>query len=336
LSDYRKRRREAADFNESGKNSAVPSGANTPRDGASTPLPVKKKTKKASAKAKLSFGVDDEEDESAPASAVRTPRSHSQTPDIREEEEGDDGAVVLPKKKLGARAGIAFVPKARTKAALQQEAEKTEQLRKEFIATREAVKKTEIIIPFVFYDGAITPGGKVKVKKGDHVWLFLDKARKMGAELGVGGERASSNWARVSVDDLMMVRDEIILPHHYEFYYFAANKTQGYNGPLVTYSADRTAGTPADADEEEEEVDAATYDPLARKQKTKEASTSLVPDDQLEGFYDDPTPTKLVDRRWYERHRHIYPASVWQEFDPTKDYSSAKRTDAQGNAFFLS
>ena len=175
-----------------------------------------------------------------------------------------------------------------------------------------------------------------------------------GAELGVGGERASSNWARVSVDDLMMVRDEIILPHvgsyglctgrsdlltadqHYEFYYFAANKTQGYNGPLVTYSADRTAGTPADADEEEEEVDAATYDPLARKQKTKEASTSLVPDDQLEGFYDDPTPTKLVDRRWYERHRHIYPASVWQEFDPTKDYSSAKRTDAQGNAFFLS
>jgi protein FAM50 len=233
--------------------------------------------------------------------------------------------------------------------------EKTEQLRKEFLATREAVKKTDIMIPFVFYDGAITSGGKVKLCKGAPVWLFLDKARKMGAELGVGGERASSNWARVSVDDLMMVRDEIILPQvstsyplahsqvtlltqvqHYEFYYFAANKTRGYNGPLVTFSAERTAASPAIASDEEEEIDTATYDPLAKAKKIKDTARSIVSDEQLEGFYDDPAVTKLVDRRWYERHKHIYPASVWQEFDPTKDYSSAKRTDAQGNAFFLS
>lgn len=173
---------------------------------------MKKKTKK-SAKAKLSFGVDDGDDDAAAAPPTRTPRSLSRTPDVAEGEEEENGTVPLPKKKLGARAGLGFAPKVRTKAALQQEAEKTEQLRREFIATREAVRKTDFIIPFVFYDGAITPGGKVKVKKGDHVWLFLDKARKMGAELGVGGEKASSNWARVSVDDLMMVKDEIILPH---------------------------------------------------------------------------------------------------------------------------
>jgi protein FAM50 len=172
---------------------------------------VKKKPKKNPAKAKLSFGVDGEDEDDTTASAVHTPRSLSRTPDIREDTGADDATV--PKKKLGARAGIGFVPKARTKAVMQQEAEKAEQLRKGFIATREAVKKTEVIIPFVFYDGTITPGGKVKVKKGDHVWLFLDKARKMGAELGVGGDKASSNWARVSVDDLMMVKDEIILPH---------------------------------------------------------------------------------------------------------------------------
>jgi protein FAM50 len=142
---------------------------------------------------------------------VPTPRSLSRTPDIREDTEGEDSA--LPKKKLGARSGVGFVPKARTKAAIQKEAEKAEQLRQEFIATREVVKKTDIMISFVFYDGTITPGGKVKVKKGDHVWLFLDKARKVGAELGVGGDRASSNWARVSVDDLMLVKDGIILPH---------------------------------------------------------------------------------------------------------------------------
>jgi protein FAM50 len=171
---------------------------------------LKKKPKKIAAKAKLSFGIDDEDDGTS-ASAAPTPRSLSRTPDIREEAGSDDAAIT--KKKFGARAGIRFVPKAKTKAAIQQEAEKAEQLRKEFLATREVVKKTDIIIPFVFYDGTITTGGKVKVKKGDHIWLFLDKARKMGAELGVGGDKASSNWARVSVDDLMMVKDEIILPH---------------------------------------------------------------------------------------------------------------------------
>jgi protein FAM50 len=103
---------------------------------------------------------------------------------------------------------------------------------------------------------------------------------------------------------------------------------------LFNFSAERTAATPADMDDEDKEVNAATYDPLERA-KAKE-SVSSAPDGQLEGFNDDPTPTKLVDRRWYEKHKHIYPASVWQEFDPTKDYNSAKRTDAQGNAFFLS
>lgn len=56
----------------------------------------------------------------------------------------------------------------------------------------------------------------------------------------------------------------------------------------------------------------------------------------LEGFQDDPSFTKVVDRRWYERNKHIYPASVWQEFDPEKDYTSEVRKDLGGNTFFFS
>ena len=56
----------------------------------------------------------------------------------------------------------------------------------------------------------------------------------------------------------------------------------------------------------------------------------------LEGASDDPTYTKVVDRRWYERNKHIYPASVWQEFDPEKDYTREIRRDPGGNAFFFS
>ena len=56
----------------------------------------------------------------------------------------------------------------------------------------------------------------------------------------------------------------------------------------------------------------------------------------LEGASDDPTFTKVVDRRWYQRNKHIYPASVWQEFEPEKDYQAEIRRDPGGNAFFFS
>ena len=104
-----------------------------------------------------------------------------------------------------------------TKSALLKEAQTREQLRKEFLLLQDAVKATEIAIPFVFYDGTNIPGGICKVKKGDYIWVFLDRCRKVGAELGVGatGEKANSRreWARVGVDDLMLVRGEIIIPH---------------------------------------------------------------------------------------------------------------------------
>lgn len=46
--------------------------------------------------------------------------------------------------------------------------------------------------------------------------------------------------------------------------------------------------------------------------------------------------TKVVDRRWYERNKHIYPASIWQEYEPDKDYSKEVSRDQGGNTFFYS
>jgi protein FAM50 len=171
---------------------------------------VRKKKKTKVGLTKLSFGDEDEEGASEDAGGVSTPaereRSNSGT-------STPDPAV---KKKKAINTGVSVVPKALTKAALLRDAQAREGLRKEFLAIQEAVRATEVDIPFVFYDGTNIPGGVCRVKKGDFVWVFLDRSRKVGAELGVGeGNLASSRkeWARVSVDDLMMVRGSIIIPH---------------------------------------------------------------------------------------------------------------------------
>jgi len=61
--------------------------------------------------------------------------------------------------------------------------------------------------------------------------------------------------------------------------------------------------------------------------------------EDLEGKDHDPGLTKVVDRRWYERNKHIYPASLWKEFEIGKGFEekmAKSRRDAEGNAFFFS
>jgi protein FAM50 len=61
----------------------------------------------------------------------------------------------------------------------------------------------------------------------------------------------------------------------------------------------------------EEEVEA--YNPLSSAKAKKEKAQGLqLPDEELEGFSDDPTLTKVVDRRWFEKNKHIYPPSLWE------------------------
>lgn len=235
LSDFRKRRAEVLEQQEREARDALRSGTTTPiidRSQSATPnnlsdggseRPVKKQKKPK--KALVSFGDDEEEEDSAGPSVVI--KKNKKTKNTTEPESRDQSAepsadsdnAGREKKtagKLAANTSVGIVPRALTKAALRREAAERDTLRKEFLALQEAVKATEIAIPFVFYDGTNIPGGMVRVKKGDFVWVFLDKSRKVGAQLGVGGDKnanARRDWARVGVDDLMLVRGTMILPH---------------------------------------------------------------------------------------------------------------------------
>jgi protein FAM50 len=163
------------------------------------------------------------------ASATSSPATG--TPHAREAGSPDvpgpkSEGISIPRRLTPNPNSLLPAPKVLTKASVQAEAVARDNLRRDFLALQEAVRNTEILIPFVFYDGTNIPGGVVKAKKGDHIWLFLERCRKVGAQLGVsgGGSGGTSGgtknkndsrreWARVSVDDLMCVRGEVIIPH---------------------------------------------------------------------------------------------------------------------------
>lgn len=61
-------------------------------------------------------------------------------------------------------------------------------------------------------------------------------------------------------------------------------------------------------------------------------------EEKLEGSDKDAAETKVVDRRWYEKNKHIYPASLWNEYEPGKEFEekmTSTRRDALGNTFFF-
>lgn len=225
LSDFRKRRAEVLEQQEREAREAALSGTSTPdRSNTATPdhagsdsahgrasgsRPAKKPKKKGGRKL-LSFddggGCDDDNDnvdqDGAKGALVAT------VPSGQQDESGLGGS------KFKANAAVGVVPRSLTKAALRKEATEREALRREFMVMQEAVKAAEIAIPFTFYDGANIRGGTVRVKKGDYIWVFLDRSRKVGARQGVG-EKAHTlrAWARKGVDDLMLVRGTVIIPH---------------------------------------------------------------------------------------------------------------------------
>lgn len=107
----------------------------------------------------------------------------------------------------------------------------------------------------------------------------------------------------------------------------------GFDGLIFDYSAQPTSATPTNTATDGED-EPAVYDPLNQSHKDK-AKESTIADSELEGYGDDPTITKVVDRRWYERNKHIFPASAWTEYAPDKDLSKAQRKDNEGNTFFF-
>lgn len=104
------------------------------------------------------------------------------------------------------------------------------------------------------------------------------------------------------------------MSQHYEFYYFIANRIPSFSsagGLLFDYS---NAAPPEPSSEDSD-------------------SKPLIEEGNADAAF-----TKVVDRRWYEKNKHIFPASLWREYEPGEEFEqkmSGVRRDNQGNAFFF-
>ena len=118
------------------------------------------------------------------------------------------------------------------------------------------------------------------VKKGDSVGEFLEKIRQ-----DLCGE--FKELSNVASDALLYVKEDLILPHDITFYDLIVTKARGKSGPLFKFNV-------------QEDIRVGPLDRRVEKE--------------------DSHPGKVVERRWYERNKHIFPASRWEIWDPAKTY----------------
>lgn len=87
----------------------------------------------------------------------------------------------------------------------------------------------------------------------------------------------------ISGDSLLYVKEDLIIPQHFSFYDLIISKARGKSGPLFHFDV---------------------HDDVR-----------LINDARVEK--DESHPGKICERRWYERNKHIFPASRWEVFDPS-------------------
>lgn len=120
----------------------------------------------------------------------------------------------------------------------------------------------------------------VTCQKGDSIAVFLEKVRKDLA-------KEFREMTNLSSDALIYVKEDLIIPQDITFYDLIVTKARGKSGPLFNFDV-------------HDDVRVGPVDHRIEK--------------------DESHPGKVVERRWYDKNKHIFPASRWEVFDPAKDY----------------
>ncbi|KAF5300531.1 hypothetical protein FQR65_LT09152 [Abscondita terminalis] len=233
----------------------------------------------------LSFTLKDDDEEEAEKEEEEEEEEEVEKIEVSKLEKrwNDANESKLAKKiKKDPNVDTSFLP---DREREEEENRLREELRQEWAAQQQQLKEEEIDITFSYWDGS---GHRrtVRMKKGNSVYHFLQKVLELL-------RREFSELKTVMADQLMYVKEDLILPHHYTFYDFIVTKARGKSGPLFQFDVHDDVRMISDASIEKEDSHAG----------------------------------KVLMRSWYERNKHIFPASRWEPYDPTKSYDKYTISD---------
>ncbi|KAL3671847.1 hypothetical protein V7S43_002515 [Phytophthora oleae] len=207
----------------------------------------KKKKRKAKKMGPLSFDIGDEDEEEAVKS--KRVKKNIKNPNVETD----------------------FLP---DKEREKEEARDRQRLRAEWEEEQERIKNEDVAVTYSYWDGS-----------GHRREITIPKKTTIGKYLELVKQQLVSEFAElrgVGADNLIYIKEDLIIPHHYSFYDLIVTKARGKSGPLFHFDV---------------------HDDVR-----------LVQDRRVEK--DESHPGKVVDRHWYEKNKHIFPASRWEVYDP--------------------
>lgn len=152
----------------------------------------------------------------------------------------------------------------------------------EYQAEQEKAKHEKMEVTYSYWDGSGHRRSCV-VEKGFAMGQFLSKAK---AEL----EKTDFPELRtVGCDSLMYVKEDLIIPHATTFYELIKEKARGKSGPLFHFDV-------------HDDIRMNGNDVRVEK--------------------DESHAGKIVDRKWYDRNKHIFPACRWEVYSKDKTFES--------------
>jgi protein FAM50 len=117
---------------------------------------------------------------------------------------------------------------------------------------------------------------ELSIPQGASIGRFLEAAR---------GDLAKEfpELRAASASSLLYVKEDLIIPQHHTFYELISTQARGKSGPLFAFGV-------------AEDVRLGALDSRVEKE--------------------DSHPGKILDARWYQRNKHIFPYSRWEVYQP--------------------
>lgn len=168
-----------------------------------------------------------------------------------------------------------------------------EMLRLEWVTKQEKIKSEEIDVVYSYWDGS---GHRrmVRMRKGNTIQQFLQKCLE-------NLRKEFNELKTASADQLMYIKEDLIIAHHFSFYDFIVTKARGKSGPLFNFDAHDDIRVRNDATVEREDSHAG----------------------------------KVCLRSWYERNKHIFPANRWEPYDPNKRWDKYTISDKEATKIIV-